>query len=104
MVATHLGYALAMNKRLHLISSVPKQKYYEISQVRLERKHVEQDIRRNISNQIRSILNQETSLGQALNRSKLIELLDPHWGFSSTRPAEELRQIIKDLRHGNSVE
>ena len=64
MVATHLGDALAMSKRLHLMSSEPSQEYPEISQDRLERELVDQDIRRNISNQIRSILNQETSLGR----------------------------------------
>ena len=65
MVATHLGYALAMNKRLHLMSSEPSQEYPGISQDRLERELVEQDIRRHIINQIRSILNQEGSLGTA---------------------------------------
>lgn len=104
MVATHLGYALAMNKCLHLISSEPSQEYPGISQDRLGRELVEQDARRNIINQIRSILNQEASLGQPLTRSKLIDLLDPHWGFSSARSAEELRQIIRDLQHGNAVE
>jgi len=101
MVATHLGYALAMNKRLHLMSSEPSQEYPGISPDRLERELVEQDIRRHIINQIRSILNQEGSLGQPFTRSKLIDLLDPYWGFSSVRSAEELRQIIKDLRSGN---
>jgi hypothetical protein len=104
MVATHLGYALAMNKRLHLMSSEPSHEYPGISQDRLGRELVEQDTRRNIINQIRSILNQEASLGQPLTRSKLIDLLDPHWGFSSARSAEELRQIIRDLQHGNAVE
>jgi hypothetical protein len=104
IVATHLGYALAMNKRLHLMSSEPSHEYPGISQDRLARELVEQDTRRNIINQIRSILDQEPSFGQALTRLKLIELLDPHWGFNSARSAEELRQIIKDIRHGNTVE
>jgi len=74
MVATHLGYALAMNKRLHLMSSEPSQEYPGISPDRLERELVEQDIRRHIINQIRSILNQEGSLGTARCASRRNEI------------------------------
>lgn len=100
-LATHLGYALAMDKRLHWINASPGYESPGMSMDRSERELVENDINRKIVDQIRSILDHETSSGWAITKSRLMELLDPYWGFASVKTAAQLRQIINDFCRGN---
>lgn len=102
IIGTHLGYALALKKNLHIINSDPSHEYSGISQERTSRELVEQDVRRKLIYQVKSIL-QEASSSRALANSKLIDLLDPYWGFRSVKKPAELRQIINDLCRDNTA-
>lgn len=94
---THLGYGVALGKRLHWIEAAAEQDLSLLAGAKSEEEAVEWRERQRLSVELRSVLELASSaLGAdpASDQQALRDLLEPYWGFSSVRTAESLRAVL----------
>jgi len=90
---THLGYGLALGKRLHWLSATAEQDLSRLppQQARLEA--LEWQERQRLSRELAVLL--ECSAGETGDQPELLDLLEPFWGLRHTRSPEALRRLLR---------
>jgi hypothetical protein len=91
---THLGYGVALGKRLHWIDVAPEQDLSALAGDKAEEEAAEWQERQRLSSELRHRLALPGDAAAAAVR----ELLAPYWGFAATRSGEGLRRLLR----GNS--
>jgi hypothetical protein len=90
---THLGYGVALGKRLHWLSAAAEQDLSRLrpQQARLEA--LEWDERQRLSHDLAGLL--ERSAGETADQPELLALLGPFWGLGATRSPDALRRLLR---------
>jgi hypothetical protein len=83
---THLGYAVALNRRLHWIASDAEQDLSALPAEQAERERIEWRRRRELSEAVAAAEGGEVGA--------VADLLDPYWGFGCLRSPAELRRLL----------
>ncbi len=94
---THLGYGVALGKRLHWIDVEAEQDLSALSGAKAEEEAIEWRERQRLSAELRALLNSGDD-------GSVQALLDPYWGFSASRSPAELRRQLSSppLRMGST--
>lgn len=90
---THLGYGVALDRRLHWIPVEAEQDLSALQGEKAEEERAEWQERQRLSAALRQVL----ALPAAAATAAVRELLDPYWGFAMEPGPERLRRL---LRHG----
>jgi hypothetical protein len=88
---THLGYAVAMERRLHWLDQEAEQDLARLPPERARLEALEWAERQRLSQELRQRLDADPAVATVAVR----ELLDPYWGLGLTRTPAELRQLLK---------
>jgi len=88
---THLGYGVALGKRLHWIDVAPDQDLSALGGDKADEEAAEWRERQSLSAELR----QRLALPGDAAAASVRELLDPYWGFASMRSAEGLRRLLR---------
>jgi len=88
---THLGYGVALGKRLHWIDVAPEQDLSALGGDKADEEAAEWRERQSLSAELR----QRLALPGDAAAASVRELLDPYWGFASMRSAEGLRRLLR---------
>ena len=88
---THLGYGVALDKRLHWLTVVAEQDLSGLSGAKAEEEAAEWSERQRLSAELSARLALPDPGAAAV---AVRELLDPYWGFDCLRPATELRGLL----------
>jgi hypothetical protein len=102
---THLGYAVALGKRLHWIPVAVEQDLSALTGPKAEEERLEWHERQRLSRQLAERLDNTASqtVGPAGagdhkephdGEQALQDLLDPYWGFGSVRSPAALRRLL----------
>ncbi|MFN9547456.1 MAG: hypothetical protein ACK6AD_10375 [Cyanobacteriota bacterium] len=91
---THLGYAVALEKRLHWIPVGVEQDLSRLSGPKAEEEREEWRERERLSRQ----LVERLAAGAGAGDAALQELLNPYWGLDAVRAPGELRQVLRGVR------
>jgi hypothetical protein len=93
---THLGYAVALDRRLHWLNIAAEQDLSAIRADQAEREREEWQERQRLSSELEALLRRQErgALDAASLRSSLRTLLNPYWGFDQIRRPGELRQLL----------
>jgi hypothetical protein len=93
---THLGYAVALGRRLHWLASGAEQDLTGLATAEAERERIEWRRRRELSEALAALLGDPGRPPDPAGSSSaaLIDLLDPYWGFGSLRSPRELRRLL----------
>lgn len=94
IVGTHLGYALAMGKRLHVLDAAPADQFVDMPESLRQSQAIELQARQSLMRQITGLIDRGIKTGEKSLDQELIALLDPYWGFSCTRSPTALRDIL----------
>mgnify|MGYP006279761197 CR=1 FL=1 len=93
---THIGYAAALGKQLHWISTTVKEDYSQLPNEQAKRAKAEHDERQRISLRLSALLDTTTNI--TIKNPKIMELLDPYWGFSQLRTGKEMKKLLTNIR------
>ncbi len=88
---THLGYGVALGKRLHWLPVAAEQDLSGLSGAKAEEEAAEWSERQRLSAELSARLALSDA---AAARDAVRELLDPYWGFDCLRPATELKGLL----------
>ncbi|MGB7564662.1 MAG: hypothetical protein WBM08_07895, partial [Prochlorococcaceae cyanobacterium] len=86
---THLGYGVALGKRLHWIDVEVDQDVTALSGGKVEEEVIEWQERQRLSTE----LSERLRSGEGVTRVRT--LLDPYWGFASVQGQETLRELLQ---------
>ncbi len=90
---THLGYGVALGKRLHWLPVAAEQDLSGLSAAKAEEEAAEWSERQRLSAELTSRL---ALADDGLAMEAVRELLDPYWGFDCWRPAAELNDLLTE--------
>jgi len=94
---THLGYAVALERRLHWIAVEAEQDLSQLAAPQAEREAAEWQERQRLSAELRACLAAlPAEATAALQARSLGPLLDPYWGFSQHRSPRQLAAILAE--------
>jgi hypothetical protein len=88
---THLGYGVALGKRLHWLPVVAEQDLSGLSDAKAEEEAAEWSERQRLSAELSSRL---ALADPAAAAAAVRDLLDPYWGFDCLRSSAELRHLL----------
>ncbi len=88
---THLGYGVALDKRLHWLPVAAEQDLSGLSGAKAEEEAAEWSERQRLSAELSARLALSDA---AAAKDAVRELLDPYWGFDCLRPAAELKALL----------
>ena len=98
---THLGYAVALERRLHWVGVEAEQDLSGLAEVQAAQEADEWRERQRLRDRLRSALAElPVGASAALQAASLRPLLDPYWGFGQLRSAAELARLLADPRPG----
>ncbi|WP_255008740.1 hypothetical protein [Cyanobium sp. ATX 6F1] len=89
---THMGYGVALGKRLHWVDVEVDQDVTALTGDKAEEEVLEWQERQRLSNTLRELLTDGTS---SKSRGAVYSLLDPFWGFGRTQSPEELLPLLR---------
>lgn len=94
---THLGYAVALERKLHWLSIEAEQDLSAIRASEAERERAEWRERQRLSGELATLLSghEQDNLDAASLNAALRDLLNPYWGFDQIRRPSELRQLLR---------
>jgi hypothetical protein len=93
---THLGYAVALERRLHWIAVAAEQDLSQLAGESAAEEAVEWSERQRLSGELEALLRNGGTAATAGVR----DLLTPYWGFDAVRPPGELRSLLRPGRLG----
>jgi hypothetical protein len=93
---THLGYAVALERRLHWIAVAAEQDLSQLAGERAAEEAEEWAERQRLSGELQCLLRNGGNAATAGVR----DLLTPYWGFDAVRPPGELRSLLQPGRLG----
>ncbi len=85
---THLGYGVALGKRLHWLPVAAEQDLSGLGEAKAEEEAAEWSERQRLSDELSS------RLALADPAAAVRDLLDPYWGFECLRSSAELRDLL----------
>ena len=88
---THLGYGVALGKRLHWLPVAAEQDLSGLSDAKAEEEAAEWSERQRLSAELTSRL---ALADPAAAAAAVRDLLDPYWGFDCLRSSAELRDLL----------
>jgi hypothetical protein len=88
---THLGYGVALGKRLHWIDVAPEQDLSALAGDKAEEEAAEWQERQRLSAELR----QRLALPGDAAAVAVRELLDPYWGFAAVQAPAALRELLR---------
>ncbi len=93
---THLGYGVALGKRLHWLPSSAEQDLSGLASAEADRERIEWRRRQELSASLAALLPdpEEPHDPAGPGAAAVRELLDPYWGFGSLRTPQELRRLL----------
>ena len=98
---THLGYAVALERRLHWVAVEAEQDLSRLAGVQATQESEEWGERQRLSGELHSALAElPAGASAALQARRLRPLLDPYWGFGQLRSGLELGRLLADPRFG----
>jgi hypothetical protein len=86
---THLGYGVALGKRLHWIDAEAEQDLTALIGGKAEEELAEWQERQRLSAELRTLLH-------SVDAPAVREFLEPYWGFEAVLPTEALRALLLD--------
>jgi hypothetical protein len=93
---THLGYGVALGKRLHWIDTEPEQDLSGLSDAKAAEEAGEWGERQRLSAELRSLLLRGTE-------SAVSELLEPYWGFHAHLRPDALKALLESDTRARSA-
>jgi hypothetical protein len=98
---THLGYAVALERRLHWVAVEAEQDLSRLAGVQATQESEEWGERQRLSGELHSALAElPAGASAALKARRLRPLLDPYWGFGQLRSGLELGRLLAAPRSG----
>jgi hypothetical protein len=94
---THLGYAVALGKRLHWIPVGVDQDLSSLTGPKAEEERQEWRERERLSREL-----VERLAGGEAGEGAVVALLNPYWGFDAVRSPGELREVVRGGRNGRA--
>jgi hypothetical protein len=94
---THLGYAVALGKRLHWIPVGVDQDLSSLTGPKAEEERQEWRERERLSREL-----VERLAGGDAGEGAVVALLNPYWGFDAVRSPGELREVVRGGRNGRA--
>lgn len=89
---THLGYGVALGKRLHWLPVEAQQELSRLSADKAAEEKAEWEERQRLSARLSTTLNRSKSMEVS---PLILELLNPYWGFDCLWPAADLRLLLE---------
>jgi len=94
---THLGYAVALERRLHWIAVEAEQDLGRLEGPQAEQEAAEWRERQRLSAELRgSLAAMPAGVSGAFQARNLRPLLDPYWGFGQHRSPHQLASLLRD--------
>lgn len=98
---THLGYGVALGKRLHWLPVEAQQDLSHLSADKAAEEKAEWGERQRLSARLSMALDAQKSMDVS---SLVMDLLNPYWGFNCLWPAADLRSLLKGRSSAHKAE